>query len=66
MKLYFGHNIVVGLPAQAILMLILMAGGPIDLPAQGPTPAAPGAVVRAYRKMDSEGEIGRASCRERV
>lgn len=55
MRLYFGHNNACRLPTQVVLMLISMAISPIDLPAQGPAPKPPGEVLRAFRKLDSEG-----------
>jgi len=55
MRLYFDHNNAGRLPAQMILILISMAVGPTELPAQGPAPKPPGEVLKAYRKMDSEG-----------
>ena len=55
MRLYFDCDNASHLLAQAILMLIFVAVAPIELSAQGPAPKPPGEVVRAYRKMDSEG-----------
>jgi len=55
MRLYFDYNNAGRLPTQVILMLISMAVSPIELPAQGPAPKPPGEVLRAFRKMDSEG-----------
>lgn len=51
MRLYSSGHV----PTLGILVLISVAVSPIELPAQGPALKPPGEVVRAYRKMDSEG-----------
>ena len=57
MRPYFDCEAIGRVPALGLLMLISLAVGPIELSAQGPAPKPPGEVLRAFRKLDSEGGL---------